>query len=170
MAQDAQKGGMRRGIKWVLGLSLAFNLLVLGAVGGAAFRHMGDGPKRWDRGGGPSVQAYGAPYMRALPPEARRMVNEALREGRRSLPSRAERKADFAQILTLLRSNPLDEDAVQAVFAKQRQSALDVQAAAQGHWLKVVQEMSAEERATLADRLETALKRGPRKPGKKNGS
>jgi uncharacterized membrane protein len=155
-----------RGLKWALGISLALNLLVVGAIGGAMLRHSGYGPEKGPRGFA-SVYGYGAPYMRALPPEARKLVNEAVRAGLRELPSLSERQAHLKEMMVLLRADPFDPEAVSALFDVQRAAAITVQSAAQQHWLKVVGEMSPEERGVLADRLEKALKRGPG-PGRIN--
>ena len=148
-----------RGLKWALGLSLALNLVIVGFVGGAVLRHAGEG--RGDRG--PSLQSYGAPFVRALPREAKRKLREALRGERAELPSRKDRRALYSELLEALRADDFDADAARVVFATQSGAAQNMQDRAQAAWIALISEMPAPERAAVADRLEETLKRGRKK-------
>ncbi|MEM9968087.1 MAG: periplasmic heavy metal sensor [Pseudomonadota bacterium] len=142
-------------MKWALGISLALNLLILGAVGGALLRSAGVGPDMRPARGGPLLHGYGAPYMRALPAEAR----QAVRADVPGLPSRRERRAHFGEMLDALRADQFDPTTVSVLFERQRETALLVQSVLQDRWLTVVSEMSDAERADLADRLEEMMNR-----------
>ncbi|KIN60391.1 Metal resist domain containing protein [Sulfitobacter noctilucae] len=155
---DAQKPKqpMSRVVKTVLILSLALNFVVLGLAAGAAWRFSGE--NHADRRGSPSVQSYGAPYIRALPREMRRELGRSLRRDG-GLPDRAVRRAQYDQMVTLLRSTPFDADAVRDILADQRSTAEAFQVQAQNGWVALVTEMSQTERATLADKLQEQLAR-----------
>jgi uncharacterized membrane protein len=87
----------------VLGVSVAINLAVVAAVAGAAWRH-----KDEDRSAlrGPK----GAPaFIQALPREARQAVRGELRASK-------PRKMDTAGIVSVLRQEPFDVDAVERVM------------------------------------------------------
>ncbi len=166
MAEKNEVRRMSRGWKWVLGLSLALNLLIIGAIGGTMWRfNTKDGG---DRRGHIEALASGVPYVRALPRDARRALNRKLRDDRADLPPRSERRALFQQMIETLRADPFDVDAARAILAAQAETAQTVQSRAQAGWLEIVGEMSAEERAEVANRLEEGLKKrrgpGPRKP------
>ena len=79
MMETHQTDRTKTRVKWALGISLALNLLVAGAIGGAIFRHMGEGPDTRQRGG-QGAHSYGAPYVQALPRAQRRALREEIRE------------------------------------------------------------------------------------------
>ena len=150
-----------RGLRWALGLSLALNLIVLGFIGGAAWRLAG--PDAPDRHGRHAVASYGAAFVRALPPRAQRQLHRSLRRDPGTLPGRAERRALYEELVAVLRADTFDRAAVEAIFARQAEMAQRVQSRGQAGWLEIVSGMDAEGRAQVADRLEEGLKRGPRK-------
>ncbi|WP_298857726.1 periplasmic heavy metal sensor [uncultured Sulfitobacter sp.] len=138
----------RRWMPIILGLSLAINLAVVAAVGGAAWRHSGDA-----RSGLPRASKSGALYMKALPRESRRAIREQMRSG-----PRPDRSTD--QMLAALRSEPFDPEAAVRVLELQRDAGLQRQHAATAGWLAEVTAMNAQERAAYADRIEEMAKRG----------
>lgn len=146
-----------RGLKWALALSLALNLLILGFVGGAAWRFAG--PGAGDRRWAPAPVISGILYVRALPREAQRELGREVRKQTADLPNRRERRAAFRQMLTLLRAQDFDAEAARAILSQQAAEASRVQAVAQDGWLDIVMGMSVAERAEVADRLERGLKR-----------
>jgi len=162
MSDQTQKRRCPVWVKVLLGLSLAFNLGIVGLVGGFVLRS--DGPMR---GAGPGL-GYAMPYVMALEREVRRAIFEAVREDP-SLPSRADRRAHFDDMLVALRADPMDRAAVEAVLARQAQGVSAVQRRAQDEWLSKVEAMSATERAAYADTVEEILKRGPRRGKKHDG-
>jgi len=146
-----------RWVKVVLALSLALNLAIAGAVAGFFLR---DGPMRDSR----TAMGYAAPYIIALPREARRGVFQTIRSDD-ALPKRKDRRAQYAEMLAALRSDPFDGDAVRTILTRQWQSVGDIQDVAQSAWLAAVSGMSTDERAAYVEKVEEVLRRGPR--GKK---
>ncbi|MFT6675890.1 MAG: putative membrane protein [Sulfitobacter sp.] len=145
-----------RNLRWALGLSLAVNLVIVGAIAGAVYRHSGGGGK--DRYHGPDMRSYATPYVRALPRDAQRALHDALRDrAGPKPPSRSERKAQYAQMLTALRRDPFDQQSVQDILRAQSQAVIGMQDAAHGVWLQQISAMSDAERAAFADRLEQQL-------------
>ena len=149
--------------RWVLGASLALNLVFVGLFAGAGYRHA-NGFDPGARAGGPDIRGYGAPYVRALPQSSRQSFGSAMRALNKGPQSRSARRAQYQSILVALRSDPFDESALTAALDQQRSAILDVQAAAQSLWLAEVSGMSPAARADVADRLERMLNR---KPGKR---
>ncbi len=139
----------RRWMPVVLGLSLALNLAVVAAVGGAVWRHSGEGR------GGPRASMGGALYLKALPRETRR----AIREQMRSTP---RREGDAADMLAALRQEPFDPATATRVLDAQRDGGLQRRAATSEAWLSEVSAMSAQERGAYADRMEQMSQRGKR--------
>ena len=147
-----------RWLKLALFASLAINLAVVGLVAGAFLR---GGP---DRPGGPGAESYARPYMSALPKEQRREMFRGVREDARGkVPDRRARRALYGDVLTALRAEPFDPAALKAAAQRQAEAGVTLLQATQTAWIDVVAGMSAEERAAYAQRVEDALKRGPRK-------
>ena len=155
-----------RRLQWVLGVSLALNLVFIGLFAGAAMRHIGDKGGAKLRGG--SVHAMGLPLARSLPPEARRSLFRQMRSEGSGLPSRKERRAQSALMLNALRADPFDPAAVTAIFEATSVMTEQVQSTAQQKWLSLVSEMSAAERLAVADRLEEAMNRPRRRRAKRD--
>lgn len=157
----AKKTGRRW--RWVFGASLALNFVFIGMFAGAALRKAGDAPR--SDGARISVQGYAAPYVRALPPDARRALGRQLRAGDvGARSSRAVRRMAYQQMAEAVRAAPFDLARVQAILEQQSQSAAGIMMSAQSLWLEQIAGMSDGERAAYADRLEEVLaKRSPRK-------
>jgi len=156
----------RRRMRWVLIASLALNLIFVGLIAGAAYRHAG-GPGAGDHARGPGARSYATPYVRALPREVRRAMFRDLRRSGSGMPSRSERRALYDRVLAALRQEPFDAAEVEDVLREQGRVALALQTAAEGAWLAEVSSMSPEERAAYADRVAAELTRRPGKHGKK---
>ena len=144
----ADTGKKRRWMPVVLGLSLALNLAVVAAVGGAAWRHSGDG-----RSGPRASKGGGALYIQALPRETRRAIREQTRVGPR-------RESDASQMLVALRQEPFDPAAATLLLNAERDLGLQRREATSAAWLSEVTAMTAQERAAYADRIEELSKRG----------
>lgn len=145
--------------RWIKGLlfgSLALNLAFVGLIAGAVLRH--DGPEH--RGAHtPGPAAFGQPYLRALPREARREMFRSLREAD-GFPDREERRAVYAEVIARLRSEPFDVAALAAVVSQQAEGSIAVQRAAQDAWLQIVAQMSPAERAAYAEAVSETLRQG----------
>ncbi len=150
----------KRWIKLVLGLSLALNLLIVGAVGGAIWRIGGHSD---DRKGGPSARADagGFALIRALPSDDRRALFREVRKAPRK--SASEGRAQMQAMVTLLKTNPLDEAQLDALTEARLQDGETRQAQLSEAWKARVMAMTEAERATYAKRLEAVLAKGPRK-------
>ncbi|MEM7320334.1 MAG: periplasmic heavy metal sensor [Pseudomonadota bacterium] len=141
--------------KVLLAVSLALNLLVVGIVAGAAYRHhRADSDKPHSRGFGPVV-------YRALP-EAQR---EALRAQTRSAfeKQRSTRKADLEAVIRVLAQTPFDGEALAASVRTQSRNRDALSKTVQDAWLAQVASLSDAERAAYAERLVKMSKRKPRR-------
>lgn len=155
--------GMRPWLKVVLFASLALNLAVAGLVIGAAVKY---GPKDGPRP--PRVDMMMGPYTHALSHKDRRAIGEQLRrEYRAERPSRAQVRAQFEQVLSALRAQPFQPDALDALLQTQLEAGQERQAIGQRLLLQRLSAMSDAERAEFAERLEEGLNnRKPQKPPK----
>ena len=152
---SGQPAKPRRRFRVLFGLSLALNLLVLGAIAGAFL--MGPGA-RTGKAGPPGLREISAPYVRAFDHSTKR---EMRREMRALLPDRGEaiaaNKADYAAFLEVVRADTFD--------AQRAASIMEEQLARAGRFQKVGREvaierigvMSLEERRAYADRLQEWL-------------
>ena len=159
---DNQKSPSKRGgwVKAVFALSLALNLLVVGAVAGAAWRHGGPGgPDGRARSGGPPS---GLSMLRALERDDRRAVLRAARAAQ--IEPAFDRGAFQAELVAALRAEPLDMDALDRLLAQQRAYAGARLETVLGVWRAHVQSMSADAREAYAERLEEGGKRRGKDP------
>jgi len=142
-----------RGVKIALALSVALNLAVAGLAVGA---WLGDGRHH----GMPRDMSFG-PFSAALDDTDRRAIRKALMERLGEFrEQRAAARAEFETLLATLRADPFDAAALKAALA-----ALEARNAERldlGRSLIETRlvEMTPEERAAFADRLEKHLRRG----------
>lgn len=139
----------RRPARWMrpaLVVSLALNLLILGAIGGALLLR-GHGPGHDWHGG-----FAGGPITRALSDEDRRAIGRQMRrayaEG--TLPGR---EADFDALLAAIRAQPFDRDALARAMAARRAAMRAHLDLGQRLLLDRLSDMSDAERADFAARL-----------------
>ena len=148
----------RRGIKIALGLSLAVNLLILGAIGGAMLNGRPDGSIR-DRMD--LVRTLGlGPLGRALEREDRSQIVARVGQDRAQL--RAEREALLAATLafvTAVEADPFDREATAAALAQQRDHVRGLQERGHGALMEQLERMSPAARAEFAARLRQSLER-----------
>ncbi len=161
MGTDDTNPPVRRG-RWmqvVLILSLALNLLVVGAVAGRMLGHVKerrDGPRE------ASVLNYG-PYSKALSRADRAALRQALSKQKDNLHSnRTEVRKGFRDVLAALRAQPYDAAATEALLNAQQQRVGDQIRLVRQALLDRIATMSDAERAAFADRLDEVLKHGPR--------
>ncbi|KAG1713620.1 hypothetical protein GQR58_002087 [Nymphon striatum] len=147
----------------LLVVSLALNLAVVGVVAGVVF---GGGPK--DR-----LQRFdlsASPLARAMEGERRQAVREALRDSGAFRPAdRSRMREDMNALLGTLRDAQFDEDAFREVLMRQRERLQAGQVIAVNAVADQIADMSAQERAAFADRLEEQLRRGPPNRGDRSG-
>lgn len=103
----------RRG-RWLLIASLAFNLLVAGALAGAFFFGPKHGPGRW----GATPMEFGLMHFsRKLPEDRRTAVREVLRDGRKAAkPMRAQLRDARQAAADVLGSADYSADRMQAAL------------------------------------------------------
>ncbi|WP_224825848.1 periplasmic heavy metal sensor [Cognatishimia sp. MH4019] len=154
MTEETIKSRAPRWMRVVLVLSLALNLLIVGAVVGAVSSGKKGGPRMSDVSFGP--------YTAALSREDRRALRRAIRD-RSDRPNRAAARENFQTFLNVLRTEPLDVAEMTRVFEAQGALAQARQAAGKTALLEHIAEMGAADRAAFADRLEEVLRRGPGK-------
>lgn len=146
-------------MRWVLVISLALNLLVVGMVGGWMLKvgkHGHYHPSRLDQVGGP--------LTRALSKEDRRHIGQAMRRAYRDRgEDRATHRAAMQALIAELRKDTFDRPAVETQLSAQRAVLTDRVALGQTLLTDRLEQMSAAERATFADRLEHNLTRRGKK-------
>lgn len=142
-----------RGVKIALALSVALNLAVAGLAAGAWLR---DG----SHGGMPRDMSFG-PFSEALDDADRKAIRRALLDRLGEFrEQRQAARAEFETLLVALRAEPFDPAAMQAALVAIE--ARNSQRLKLGRTLieSRLIEMSPEERAHFADRLEKGLRRG----------
>ncbi|WP_238367965.1 periplasmic heavy metal sensor [Mesobacterium pallidum] len=150
--------GMKPWLKAVLFASLALNLAVLGLVIGAVLHGPPGGPDGPDRDRGTVGMAF--PYTKAFPPEARDELRRDFGDRMRAeRESRGAREPTFPEVLVLLRAEPFDREAFDAVLQRQYARVAETQAVGRAVLIDRIAAMSAADRAAYADRLEEALNR-----------
>lgn len=143
--------------RWLLITSLALNLAVAGVVIGAFVRGGPDGHREG------RVDLTLGPVVDALPDTDRRALRRAIMSsGRLGPESRRALRADFDQVLDLLRAPEFDEAALSEVLSRQRGRVAEVQDAALDALLDRISAMDPATRAAFADRLENRLSSGRR--------
>ena len=148
-----------RGLRIALGVSVALNLLVAGVVAGAILREGGPRDRMVrDLDLGPFTEALSQEDRAALRRDFVARMPE-LGEARRAM------RAEFRDLLVLLRADPFDPEAMREVLAGQRarmQERIDL---GQELLLQRLSAMTPEARQAFADRLEDRLRRGSRDGG-----
>ena len=144
-----------RGLKIAFAISLALNLAVAGLAVGAWLR---GGPGH----GMPRDLGFG-PFTEALSPEDHHALKEAIRA---DLPAfragREAAKAEFDTLLTALRAEPFDLAAVNTAMSAIVDRNAERLAKGQDLLAARIKAMSPADRLACADRLEAALRHGPR--------
>lgn len=152
---------MRRSLRLVLFASLAVNLVVAGLAVGAVVGNKkgGDRPAR-------DADFMGA-YTRALPEDDRKAIGRAIRDNhRKNGITREMARAEFQQMLAMIRATPFDAEAMKLRIAEQSQASFDRRLAAQVIWLERIASMTDAERQDYADQIEAQLSRPDKKKKK----
>jgi len=143
----------------LLFVSLAVNLLIAGMVAGAVLRNTGE------RADGRALRDMGYGFFgAALTQGDRRAIGGEM--AKRSGDLRANRehvRNQMAQFLQALRTVPYDSDAVLALSGDLQSKLAERQQIGQIALLDRIAAMSDQQRSAYADRLERAMKRGPRR-------
>ncbi|MGR3661299.1 MAG: periplasmic heavy metal sensor [Paracoccaceae bacterium] len=163
---QAENSSNGKGPKWMrplLFVSLALNLLVVGAVSGMVLRH--DPKARYENTHTSPMRNLGyGPYDRALSPKDRGEINREIAKRDGDLrANRNEVRLQFTTLLVLLRATPFDADAVRNIVEGQRTKLNERQLIGQNVLLNRITAMSDGERATFAGHLERSLRRSLRR-------
>ena len=149
--------GLRGWLRVVLFASLALNLVIVGVVAGALLRDGGPGGPR-----GPGRDGA------LLSDDQRRAVRRAIVAARENNPAKGRWLPGYTEAIAILRAEQFDAAALEAVLIRQAEASRAYSDTGRAALLAAVAEMSAEDRAAYADRLEEAMarlrNRGPRKP------
>ncbi len=154
----AARPATSRWLKVALVVSLAMNLAVLGAVGGAVVHDA-------RQAGRPMARDLGfGPFTDALSPEDRAALGKAfMRDGGKPRDMRRELRAEYGQLLTALRAEPFDEAKLRGVFDVLQARSRDRLDLGQRLLSERILAMPPEARLRFADRLEDLVSRGPRR-------
>lgn len=167
MTDNSQSAKPGRRFKTVLLVSLAVNLFFAGLlIGGPLFF---DGPKR-DGGhrGGPDMGMMPNPrvLVEVLGPEEGR---RAQRQLRREVPGMRQKfmaiRASHKDVLRAMRADPYDPDALVDALTNVRNKHMDVASAFQKPFADLLADLTPEQRAKMADAIETMRSRRGRHAG-----
>lgn len=143
------KPRMTTGLRIVFGLSLALNVLVIGALVGVWLRHDGPDAQPGARAG------IGKVLYQELSQEDRQLLRRELRD---SVDRRLLRSVRIGPELdAALRAEEFDVEAVRGLMERQASALQTGQMAMREGWLELLAGMSREDRLAYADRLKNAL-------------
>ena len=158
MNESAPSRPRRSWVKPLLFVSLALNLVVIGALLGRALAP--DRPRWGDGVAGPVRGVIGAPFAHALDPGDRGALHDKLTGKRSHLQASRGRLSDLlAELLAVLRAEPFQPDEVRRILQEQRGVAEERQLLGEALLLERLEAMSPDERSAYADRLERSLGR-----------
>ena len=164
--QDTSPPRRRIGLRVLLFISLALNMVIIGVVGGAIlnFSRGEDHPIMVSRDLG-----LGA-YFAALEPSGRRELNKELRARKGELrASRSEWRSSLVETTAAIRAEPFDAARVRAAVERQAELAARGREYGLNVMIAQLERMSPQQRAAFADRLEEASRRDPAKNRNKAG-
>ena len=133
--------------KILFGISLALNLLIVGAIGGAILR-VGKGPMA-------KHHASGFLYMRALNFEDKKALRKELfrnKDGRKI--SRAKEHSSYISAVKILKKDPFDRKAFEDLLDEQTKHSKSRQSSARVALVTQITGMTKEERLIYSERLE----------------
>jgi len=157
MKDTPARTGAPRWMKILLVVSLGLNLLIVGAVAGAVIK----GGGKWR--GGPGGHGGVGAFTRALSDEDRQVLKRRMvQEFRAERGGREAFREEMGALVTLLRAETFDAGAAAERMARVRGMFDGRIEAAQELLIAYWGEMSAQDRAAYADRLETEMQRRKR--------
>ena len=156
-SQTPEPKRKNRWLRPLLIVSLAINLLVVGIFAGWTFS---GGKPPGDRIPPSARSVMGEPFLRALPPEQRKiLLSEIVERSPNLRQNRAELRQHFEELLAALRAEPFDANEVSRLLEAQRGAALSRQDVGERLLLERLGSMSVEERDAYANRLAKSLRR-----------
>ena len=137
--------------KILFGISLAFNLLIVGALGGAILR-VGKGPLVNHR-------ASGFLYMRALNFEDKKALRKQLFKNKDSRKIiRAKEHSSYSSAVKILRKYPFDRKAFEDLLDQQTKYSKSRPRSARLVLITQIENMTKEERLIYSKRLEELIR------------
>ena len=133
--------------KILFGISLAINLLIIGALGGALSR-AGKGPMIHHR-------ASGSLYMRALNFEDKKTLRKKLfrnKDSRKII--RAKEHSSYSSAVKILKKDPFDRKAFEDLLDEQTTHSKSKPSSARAALVAQIANMTKEERLVYSQRLE----------------
>ena len=137
--------------KILFGISLALNLLIVGALGGAMLR----------AGKGPVVKhrASGNLYMRALNFEDKKALRKELFKNKDSRKViRAKEHSSYSSAVKILRKYPFDREAFEDLLDQQTKYSKSRPSSARVVLITQIENMTKEERLIYSKRLEDLIR------------
>ena len=137
--------------KILIGISLAINLLIVGAIGGAILR-VGKGPMA-------KHHASGFLYMRALNFEDKKALRKELfkkKDSRKII--RAKELSSYSSAVKILRKHPFDRKAFEGLLDQQTEYSKSRPNSARLVLITQIENMTKEERLIYSKRLEDLIR------------
>lgn len=173
MSDESKQNTSRasRRMRFVLIVSLALNLAVVGLIAGAALRGGHGGPAGDARARAMQARDFGfGPYVAALEHSERRTIGRAfIGKAGRPDKARAGAQAQFESVLDALTADPFEADVLKTQMLAQLRDLAELQRIGASVIVDHVAAMTPEARAAYAVRLDQALKRPPRREGGRDG-
>ena len=133
--------------KILFGISLAINLLIVGAIGGAILR-VGKGPMA-------KHHASGFLYMRALNFEDKKALRKAIFRNKNSRKIIREKEhSSYISAVKILKKDPFDRKAFEDLLDEQTKHSKTRQSSARVALVAQITGMTKEERLIYSERLE----------------
>ena len=133
--------------KILFGISLALNLLIVGAIGGAILR-VGKGPMA-------KHHASGFLYMRALNFEDKKALRKAIFRNKNSRKIIREKEhSSYISAVKILKKDPFDRKAFEDLLDEQTKNSKSRQSSARVALVTQITGMTKEERLIYSERLE----------------
>ncbi len=133
--------------KILFGISLALNLLIVGAIGGAILR-VGKGPMA-------KHHASGFLYMRALNFEDKKSLRKELYKNKNTRKiGRAKEHSSYSSAVKILKKDPFDRKAFEELLDQQTKFSKSSQRSARLALVAQIAKMTKEERSIYSERLE----------------
>ena len=133
--------------KILFGISLAINLLIVGAIGGAILR-VGKGPMA-------KHHASGFLYMRALNFEDKKSLRKELYKNKNTRKiGRAKEHSSYSSAVKILKKDPFDRKAFEELLDQQTKFSKSSQRSARLALVAQIAKMTKEERSIYSERLE----------------
>jgi uncharacterized membrane protein len=165
VTEGRSTGRAPRWMRITLIVSLAINLLIVGAMVGKKLTHK---HRRPSFGSSRSLDLGIYSFSRSLPAERRTVIRKALRPERANLkPLRKQLKDARLEAADVLGAEPFDLEALKAVVEKITKAQANYRGAGAAMFLKTVTELTPEERLALSKRWKRIGRRHKRKKGEK---